>query len=170
MVVKPLRLISQLVGPYGLFMGGHSGFTVARKVNASSHSSEVLKFLSSASSPRFIAIEDQPCTFTGNSLSDLALGEMSEFAIVEKVNFSYRSGVDEPMSIAGYMFSSVIKAWGGWREFIRDIRGAGGRIELMQYDEDGIDYERLAEYSVRLMLVGGESERLMKSEGLSLWD
>jgi hypothetical protein len=147
------------VGPYGLFSDESGQFTVGREVNASSHSSEVSELVSKA--PRF-------SSWSGYS-RNIDLGEV-EYVNVQDIDFNYDGDVDEPMYIAAKVFYAVINVFGEWREFIREVRSASGAVNMdMGFDEDGMDYERLAKYSVKLLLVGGEAERLMKLEGISLW-
>lgn len=159
MVIESPRFIDWLGGAYGLFSDDEGYFTVARRADVSSTSGEVLQLLGSASSPRF----------TSGFTDDLYMGEMVEFVEIERVYFSFGSGIDEPLYLAASMFHSLIRACGGWREFVKDARAGGGSLMLDHFDEDGIDYERLADYSVRLLLTGKKSERLMRSEGAGLW-
>jgi hypothetical protein len=159
MVQYKLRFHAQIVGPYGLFSDESGQFTVGREVNASSHSSEVSEFISKAS--RFSSWS----AYSRN----IDLGEV-EYVNVQDIDFNYDGDVDEPMYMAAKVFYAVINVFGEWQEFIREVRSASGSIDMaVGFDEDGMDYERLAEYSVKLLLVGGEAERLMKLEGISLW-
>lgn len=159
MVQYKLRFHAQIVGPYGLFSDESGQFTVGREVNASSHSSEVSELVSKA--PRFSSWSQYS--------RNIDLVKL-EYVNVQDLDFSYDRDVDEPMYIAAKVFYAVINVFGGWREFIREVRSASGAINMdICFDEDGIDYERLANYSVKLLLAGGEAERLMKLEGISLW-
>lgn len=170
MVRYQLSFVAQIVGPYGLFSDGSGQFIVGREVNTSSQSSEVLRLVSSA--PRFSSIGEVGGFSFSAVVGDDApvVAEIKEYARIEDVDFSFDGDVDEPMYIAAKGFYAAINIFGGWRDFVREVRSASGTIDLdIGFDEDGMDYERLAEYSVKLVLVGGETERLMRSEGFSLW-
>jgi hypothetical protein len=159
MVQYKLRFHFQIVGPYGLFSDESGQFTVGREVNASSHSSEVSELVSKA--PRFSS--------WSRYSRNIDLVEV-EYVNVQDIDFSYDGDIDEPMYIAAKVFYAVINVFGEWREFIREVRSASGTINMdICFDEDGMDYERLAKYSVKLLLAGGEAERLMKLEGIRLW-
>jgi hypothetical protein len=163
MVVNPAHFQCSLVGPYGLFYSSPGRFFVGREVAASSTSSEVLNLASIAS--RFTCIGEIGGFSFSSADSLLGTPEVKEWFEVEDVSFSYDANPDSDMFIAASVFHSKINIWGGWRVFFKDVRGSSD----IGYDEDGIDYERLAAYSIKLLLVGGKAERLIKSEGYSLW-
>jgi hypothetical protein len=169
MVQYKLRFHAQIVGPYGLFSDESGQFTVGREVNASSHSSEVSEFISKA--PRFSSIGEVggfSFSVVGDDVPVVA--EIKEYVNVQDIDFNYDGDVDEPMYMVAKVFYAVINVFGEWKDFVRYVRSASGTINMdIGFDEDGMDYERLAEYSVKLLLVGGEAERLMKLEGISLW-
>jgi hypothetical protein len=99
------------------------------------------------------------------------MAEVREHAIVEDIDFSYNDGYgesDDGMHIAAGMFGSFMEVFGGWRSFYSELHKAGG-VMLLEWDEDGLDYDRISSYVVRLMLMGGRAERLIKSEGFSIW-
>lgn len=169
MVIESPRFIDWLGPAYGLFSDDEGYFTVARRADVSSASGEVLQLLGNASSPRFRCIVESGIEFSSGSTDDICMGEIVEFVEIERVYFSFGSGVDEPLYTVASMFYSLIKVYGGWREFVREVRTDGGSLMLDHFDEDGMDYERLADYSVRLMLTGKKSDRLMKSERAGLW-
>lgn len=168
MVIKPLSFHRHLVGPYGLFSDQSGNFIVGREVKVSSPSSEVSRLLSN--SPRFSSIGEfygSGVAFIANEC-DLPLLEVREYVEVEKVDFDY--GFENPghLTIAGGIFNSLMLMFGGWREFYREVVNSGGGMDIV-WDEDGIDYERIIDYTVRLMISGGVAERLIKSEGYRLW-
>jgi len=169
MVQYKLRFHAQIVGPYGLFSDESGQFTVGREVNASSHSSEVSELVSKA--PRFSSAGELFGISLAYDDNDIpGVEKLKEYVNVQDIDFSYDGDVDEPMYIAAKVFYTVINVFGKWREFIREVRSASGAVNMdICFDEDEMDYERLAKYSVRLLLAGGEAERLMKLEGISLW-
>jgi hypothetical protein len=168
MVVKSLHFDRRIVGPYGLFTDRSGRFIVAREVNASSDSSEVLSMLSNA--PRFSTVREFGIA-RYMSDSDGYMAEVREYAIVEDIDFSYGDGYggsSDGMHIAAGMFGSFMEVFGGWRSFYNEVHKAGG-VMLLEWDEDGLDYDRLSSYVVRLLMMGGVAERLIKSEGYRLW-
>ena len=173
MVTRSLSFQRHLVGPYGLFSDQNGCFIVGREVKASSQSSEVLKLLSSA--PRFSSIVE-PCgswvAFTAAE-SDVALLEVKEYVEVESIDFDYghldsKTMCPDHLTVAAGIFNTLMLVFGGWREFYRDVVRNGGGMDLA-WDEDGIDYERIIDFTVRLRMTGGIAERLIKTEGYNLW-
>lgn len=178
MVKVPLVYQRPIVGPYGLFSDNHSRFVIGREVAASSTSGEVLSFMGGA--PRFSAMSELGgggVVFVANAC-DTPLLEFKEYVEVEEVDFDYghismfRNYEDHisiaGVSIAGGVFCSFMLAFGGWHEFYHEVLRSGGSMNLA-WDEDGVDYERIIDYVVRLRMVGGRAERLIKSEGYRLW-
>ena len=171
MVMKALTFQLHLVGPYGLFSDQSGRFIVGREVNVSSQSSEASRLISS--SPRF----SSTCEFYSSGVGfianegDVPLLEVKEYVEVEEIDFSYDnvySGEAGPLTLAGGIFDSLMLVFGGWRDFYREVRRSGGGMDLA-WDEDGIDYERIIDFTIRLRMTGGVAERLIKSEGYRLW-
>jgi hypothetical protein len=168
MVKKSFHFDRCIVGPYGLFTDRSGRFIVAREVNASSDSGEVLSMLSSA--PRFSTVREFGIARYVSD-DDGFMAEVREYAIVEDIDFSYGDGYggsSDGMHIACSMFGVFLGVFGGWRDFYNEVHRAGG-VMLLEWDEDGIDYDRISSYVVRLILTGGVAERLIKSEGYRLW-
>lgn len=171
MVIKPLSFHRHLVGPYGLFSDQSGNFIVGREVKVSSPSSEVLSVISVA--PRFSSVGEALGVSFANIDADIPVAQVKEYVEIECIDFDYGhvgmmySSVDH-LSIAGAVFCSTMKMFGGWKEFYREVLRNGGGMSL-QWDEDGIDYERIIDYTVRLTMTGGVAERLIKSEGYRLW-
>lgn len=170
MVNKSFDFDRIIVGPYGLFTDRSGRFIVAREVNASSDSSEVLSLLSSA--PRFSTVREFGIAhFCIANQCDEPLAEVREYAIVENIDFSYgdgSGGSSDGMSTAAGMFGTFMEVFGGWRDFYNEVHKAGG-VMLLEWDQDGIDYDRISSYVVRLMLMGTKAERLIVGEGFRLW-
>ena len=169
MVKKSFHFDRCIVGPYGLFTDRGGRFIVAREVNASSDSSEVLSLLSNA--PRFSTVREFGIARYMFDDDNGFMAEVREHAIVEDIDFSYGDGYggsSDGMHIAGSMFGTFMEVFGGWRSFYNEVHRAGG-VMLLEWDEDGIDYDRISSYVVRLILMGGRAERLIKSEGYRLW-
>lgn len=163
MVTRSLSFQRHLVGPYGLFSDQNGCFIVGREVKASSQSSEVLKLLSSA--PRFSSIVEP----YGSGVDFVA----KEYAEIESIDFDYghldsKTMCPDHLTVAAGIFNTLMLVFGGWREFYRDVVRNGGGMDLA-WDEDGIDYERIIDFTVRLRMTGGIAERLIKTEGYNLW-
>ena len=175
MAIKPLTFQRHIVGPYGLFSDLSGRFFVGREVNTSSPSSEVLSALGTA--PRFCApveFSRGVSRFVAGECDD-ALLEYREYVEIEEIDFGYGSVLDsayhrdiDHLEVAGFLFGSMMKVFGGWKVFYREVVEGGGAMDLA-WDEDGIDYERIIDYTVRLRITGGVAERLIKSEGYRLW-
>jgi hypothetical protein len=148
-------------------------FYIGREVTASSQSSEVRTLLSTAQ--RFSSIGELVGVSFANTVFNPSVAEIKEYVVIEEIDFDYGNGrilsayqASDHLVIAGAMFGSLIDIFGGWRSFYREVVGAGGSMSL-EWDSDGVDYERLIDYTVRLKMVGGLAERLIISEGLRLW-
>jgi hypothetical protein len=97
--------------------------------------------------------------------------EVKEYIEVEEIDFDYGHlypGDTGPFYLAGVMFYSIMLMFGGWRDFYREMRKSGGSMDLA-WDEDGVDYERIIDFTIRLKMVDSNAEKLIKSEGYRLW-
>lgn len=167
MVNKSFHFDRIIVGPYGLFTDRSGRFIVAREVATSSDSGEVLSLLSSA--PRFSTVREFGIA-RYMSDEDGYMAEVREYAIVEDIDFSYgdgSGGSSDGMSTAAGMFGTFMEVFGGWYEFYHGVLRNGG-VMLLEWDQDGIDYDRISSYVVKLILMGSKAERLIKSEGYRL--
>jgi hypothetical protein len=75
---------------------------------------------------------------------------------------------DSFVSIAD-IFYTVVKVFGDYNEFVSEVYRDGIVNVDVYFDEDGLDYERVNDYSMRLKIVDEVTLRLIRSEGYSIW-
>lgn len=160
-----------LVGPYSVHWDGSGGLIVARRVNASSHSSDVLRVLGDASYVRFNSWEEHHWDHGSWPSSDVSsLESMYEYVKLCDLSISpiYHNNDSDQVLIAE-MFYTVVKVFGGYKEFVLDVYRDGTVGICVHFDEDGLDYERVNDYGIRLKIVDEVTLRLIHSEGYSIW-
>ncbi len=159
-----------LVGPYSVHWDGFGGLIVARRVNTSSHSSDVLSVLGDASYVRFNSWEEHHWDH-GSWPSEVSSLE-STYEYVKLCDLGvapYHSNDSAPVLVAE-MFYAVVKVFGGYNEFVSEVyRDGGGDEPVVHFDEDGLDYDRVKNYGIRLKIVDEVALRLIRSEGYSIW-
>jgi len=158
-----------LVGPYSVHWDGSGGLIVARRVNTSSHSSDVLSVLGDASYVRFNSWEEH----SGDACilrDEPSLESMYEYVKLCDLSISpiYHNNDSDQVLIAE-MFYTVVKVFGGYREFVSEVYKDGIVGVDIHFDEDGLDYERVNDYGIRLKIVDEVTLRLIHSEGYSVW-
>jgi hypothetical protein len=88
---------------------------------------------------------------------------------LEGVNLKHSSDSNSHVLIAE-MFYTVVKVFGGYNEFVSEVYRDGIVDEpVVHFDEDGLDYERVSDYGIRLKIVDEVALRLIRSEGYSIW-
>ena len=161
-----------LVGPYSVHWDGSGGLIVARRVNTSSHSSDVLSVLGDASYVRFNSWEEHHWDHGSWPSSDEpSLESMYEY--VKLCNLDVvtlkDSGCSDSHVLIAEMFYIVVKLFGGYNEFVSEVYRDGIVSVDVHFDEDGLEYDRVNDYGIRLKIVDEVALRLIHSEGYSIW-
>lgn len=165
-----------LVGPYSVHWDGSGGLIVARRVNTSSHSSDVLRVLGDASYVRFNSWEelgDLPgngdvCIPRDDESSLESMYEYVKLCDIPSVLVKSDHSNNTDLLIAG-IFYAVVKVFGGYNEFVSEVYRDGIVNVDLDFDEDGLDYDRVNDYGIRLKIVDKVTLRLIRSEGYSIW-
>lgn len=166
-----------LVGPYSVHWDGSGGLIVARRVNTSSHSSDVLRVLGDASYVRFNSWEelgDLPgngdvCIPRDDESSLESMYEYVKLCDIPSVLIKSDHSNNTHIRITE-MFYTVVKVFGGYNQFVSEVYADGVGLDLDAWmDEDGLDYERVHDYGIRLKIVDEVALRLIHSEGYSIW-